>query len=130
MDRVKWGDLPEVKKWNRWIFFLLFFLPAVFVSCFDPGALRPTVGLFEYRSPAWVDVAGGRVDVMGGNLVVKRRAFSIDTLLGTREVGAVYNSGDGTWIWSFQISYDGEIFIDETGAVHDVRVVQLQIRAA
>jgi len=57
-------------------------------------------------------------------MVVRRMEFSIDTLLGTREVGAVYNSANRSWIWSFQISYDGEIFIDETGAVHDVRLVE------
>ena len=123
MDRVRWGVLPDGKNLKRWVLFLLCFLPVMLASCFDSRALPPTVGLFEYRSPGWLDVAGGRVDVMGGNLVVQRMAFSIDTLLGTREVGAVYNSGNGSWMWSFQVHYDGETFVDETGATHDVRAV-------
>lgn len=93
-------------------------------SCFDSKALRPTPGLFEYRAFSQIDVAGGRVDAAGGNMVIRRMAFSIDTLLGTREVGAVYNSANRSWIWSFQASYDGETLVDETGALHDVRAVE------
>lgn len=82
--------------------------------------LGPRAGAPEYQERAFVDVPGGRVNVAGGNLLVRRVDLSLDTRLGTREIGAVYNSASGTWMWSFDVTYDGRVFVDPTGAVHDV----------
>ena len=121
MFRVGWGAVPNWKRTKNGSRWLMVCLPLIIVSCFDGNALWPQPGLFEYRSPAWIDLAEGRVDTMGGNLVVRRTAFNLDTRLGTVEAGAIYNSATQSWIWSFQASYDGSTFVDETGAVHDVR---------
>jgi RHS repeat-associated protein len=65
-----------------------------------------------------VQVPGGAVNVAGGNLVLRRIDLSLDTLLGTQEIGAVYNSANGLWRWSFDMSYDGQLFVDASGAEH------------
>jgi hypothetical protein len=64
-------------------------------------------------------VPGGLVNAVGGNLLVRRVDLSIDTWLGTREIGAVYNSALGFWLWDFEMRYDGASFLDPTGAVHE-----------
>ena len=81
--------------------------------------LAPAAGLPEYQERAVVPVPRAVVDPMGGNLLVRRTDLSIDTHLGTQEIGAAYNSASGEWFWSFEISYDGLRFVDPTGAAHD-----------
>jgi hypothetical protein len=83
------------------------------------GKLAPAAGLPEYQERAVVPVPGAVVNPMGGNLLVRRTDLSIDTHLGTQEIGASYNSASGKWLWSFEISYDGLRFVDPTGAAHD-----------
>ncbi|MEN8184375.1 MAG: hypothetical protein ABFS46_17760, partial [Myxococcota bacterium] len=95
------------------------------VAC-PPGggkALLPAAGLPEYQEIAAIEVPGGRVNVAGGNLQVRRVDLSIDTQLGTREIGATFDTTTGEWLWSFDLSYDGSRFRDPTGAVHPVASV-------
>jgi RHS repeat-associated protein len=95
-------------------------------SCGDSGSsvsgwnygLLPTPGLPRHQSAAAIAVPGGFVNAVGGNLLIPRVDLSIDTRLGTHEVGAVYNSQTRAWLWSFDIRYDGWQFLDPTGAVH------------
>jgi len=81
--------------------------------------LAPAAGLPQYQERAVVAVPGAVVNPLGGNLLVRRTDLSIDTHLGTREIGAAYNSASEQWLWSFDIHYDGANFVDPTGASHD-----------
>jgi RHS repeat-associated protein len=97
----------------------IFFLLAA-TSCVHPAALEPRAGLFQYQEPLLFAVPGGRVNLAGGNLIVRRVDLSIDTHLGKREVAGVYNSATGAWTRSFELEYDGRLFTDSSGGVHDV----------
>jgi RHS repeat-associated protein len=83
------------------------------------GKLAPAAGLPQYQERAAVPVPGGVVNPLGGNLLLRRSDLGIDTHLGTREIGATYNSTSEQWLWSFDIRYDGASFLDPTGASHD-----------
>jgi RHS repeat-associated protein len=93
----------------------------------DGPTWRPTLvatpGLPRYQRAAVIPVPGGLLNVAGGNLLVRRVDLSIDTRLGTREVGAVYNSCTRLWQWSFELHYDGRVFVDASGARHDAAAV-------
>ncbi len=90
------------------------------VGCPPPkGPLPARSGLPQYQEIAALRVPGGLVNAIGGNLLVRRVDLSIDTRLGTREIGAVYNSALGSWLWDFEMRYDGASFLDPTGAVHE-----------
>ena len=80
---------------------------------------EPTAGLYDYQREALVPFEHGFVNAMGGNLVVPRVDLSIDTLIGTVEIGATYNSATRAWTWSFEESYRDGTFRDATGAVHE-----------
>src|SRR5262245_2266528 len=69
------------------------------------------------RSPQF-EVPGGIVNAAGGNLRLRRVDLSIDTKLGTLEIGAVYNSKTRSWRWSFGPRYADDTFVDPGGAVH------------
>jgi RHS repeat-associated protein len=85
-----------------------------------PTALFPAApGLPRFQAAAAVAVPGGIVNVAGGNLLVHRVDLSIDTKLGTQEVGAVYNSKTRRWRFGFDLRYDGATFVDGSGSVHD-----------
>lgn len=84
------------------------------------GPLGVVSGIREYQQLAFVDVPHGRVNTAGGNFVVRRVDLSIDTRLGTREIGATYNSQSGLWTWSFDLFYDGAAFVDATEARFEV----------
>jgi YD repeat-containing protein len=89
--------------------------------CSCPSELTPTPGMCEYQEPAFAEVPGGLVNTIGRNLLVRRVDLSIDTHLGTFDVGAVWNSALNLWTWSFDsIAYLNGTFLDETGAVHNV----------
>ncbi len=85
-----------------------------------PGStlISASPGLPRYQEPAAVPVPGGIVNAVGGNLLVRRVDLSIDTKLGTQEIGAVYNSKKRRWRWSWSMRYAGDAFVDATGAVH------------
>jgi RHS repeat-associated protein len=102
-------------------------LLALFLACLLPTAgcvpgelLIPEPGVPQYRQLGLVPVPGGFVNAAGGNLVAERLDLSIDTILGTWEIRAHYDSAGSGWLWSFQVSYDGGSFLDPTGATYDV----------
>ncbi|MCG8592690.1 MAG: hypothetical protein MJE66_25650 [Proteobacteria bacterium] len=88
-------------------------------SC-RPASLWPQEpGVLAYQRDAVLAVPGGRVQLAGGNLLVERVDLSIDTRLGTHELGAVYNAATGAWLFDVDVRYaDGE-FVDATGARHE-----------
>ncbi len=83
-----------------------------------PAVLVARDGIREFERPALVALPLGEWSAMGGNWSLRRVDFSIDTRLGTREVGATWNAVSASWRWSFEPSYDGTTFIDDTGAKH------------
>jgi len=56
----------------------------------------------------------------GGNFMLDRVDLGIDTRLGTQFYGAIYNSATGLWSWTFDLRYDGNLFVDGTGAIYRV----------
>jgi len=44
----------------------------------------------------------------------------VDTPVWTQHAGAVYSSATGEWTWSHEVRFDGETFVDPSGAVHQV----------
>lgn len=97
---------------------LLCILVVLWGACIPPTPLVPYAGVPDYAKIYLVPVPGGLVNTAGGNLIVSRVDMSIDTLLGTQEIAAVYNSTSGEWLWNFQITFDGTHFIDPTGYVY------------
>ncbi len=77
-------------------------------------------GRVEFQEPARIRVAQGFVNAIGGNLSIERTDISSDTHLGPFDLGAVYNSTTGRWLWSFEMSLVGSVFVDESGAEHAV----------
>ena len=96
------------------------FLLVATTSCVPPFAMSPEPGVLEYRRPLLLELPGGRANVGGGNLLIPRIDLTLDTLFGTLEVGATYNSASRRWLWPFEMTYDGETFEDSSGAVHDL----------
>ncbi len=88
------------------------------------AGLGPRPGLRDYarnaRVPLALPGAEGHVDVIGGNLLLRRVDLSIDTRLGTLEIGATYNSALDSWRWSFDPRYGSHQFTDESGASYAV----------
>jgi RHS repeat-associated protein len=82
--------------------------------------LGPTDGAPEYQLAGMIAVPGGTVNAAGGNLMIERLDMSIDTVLGTQEIRAIYNANSGDWLWNFQVTYDGASFLDATGAAHEL----------
>jgi len=90
------------------------------LGCVPGDTLGASPGVPEYQQPGLVPVPGGTVNAAGGNLMVERVDLSLDTVMGTWPLRAVYNSASGRWRWGFQSSYDGATFTDPTGAVYEV----------
>jgi RHS repeat-associated protein len=98
-------------------FALLLALAQLLLGCPPPNPpLAPVAGWVERREPNLAAVPGGFVDVAGGEFLVTRTDLVLDTRLGRETLGAVYDSASGVWRWSFESSYDGAIFTDESGA--------------
>jgi RHS repeat-associated protein len=93
------------------------------LGCQPRPSLGPADGAPEYQLAGLIAVPGGAVNAAGGNLMIERLDMSIDTVLGTREIRAVYNAHSGDWLWSFQVTYDGSEFRDPTGARHDLDAI-------
>ncbi len=90
------------------------------LGCRPGSSLAPSSGAPEYQQVGMIPVPGAIVNAAGGNLMIERLDMSIDTILGTHEIRAVYNAKTGEWLWNFQVTYDGATYVDPTGAVHDV----------
>jgi RHS repeat-associated protein len=90
-----------------------------------PEPLAPSPGLPQYREVGAVPVpGGGRVDAAGGNLLIERVDLVIDTQLGPVSFGAVWNSADRRWRWSFDdVRVVGDVFTDARGARFDLAAV-------
>jgi RHS repeat-associated protein len=98
-------------------FALLLALAQLLLGCPPPNPpLAPVAGWVERREPNLAAVPGGFVDVAGGKFLVSRTDLVLDTRLGREVLGAVYDSATGLWRWSFESSYDGTLFSDESGA--------------
>jgi RHS repeat-associated protein len=82
-------------------------------ACTGP-TLSPRGGWADFDL-AMIRVPGGWVHAGGGNLLVHRSDLSMDTLLGTQEITATYNSSPGEWTFSIGVRYDGASFRDPTG---------------
>lgn len=92
---------------------------ALGTSC-TGGPLTPAAGLSRWREGAVIAVRDGTVDLAGGNLLVRRTDLTIETRLGTQAVTHVYNSATDRWSWSFEMSYAGGVFTDDTGMRHEL----------
>lgn len=89
-------------------------------TCQPPQPLAPLAGVVEYRAPGLVRLPGGLYDVAAENLIVRRTDLAIDTRLGGYRLGATWNDADGVWRWSFEMHYAGALFVDDTGARHNL----------
>jgi len=92
---------------------------AFFVSSCGGNIPAPSAGVPRYQRLGLIVVPGGAVNAAGGNLLVERTDLSIDTRIGTRELGAVYNSASRNWRWSFETTLLDGVFTSPTGSVHD-----------
>jgi RHS repeat-associated protein len=90
------------------------------LSCVPAPVVAPASGVAEYRAFGLIAVPGGFVDAVGGNLMIRGAGISLDTPLGTWAVETVWNAASGAWQWSHLVRYDGALFVDPSGAAHDV----------
>ncbi|MEE2662563.1 MAG: RHS repeat-associated core domain-containing protein [Myxococcota bacterium] len=96
-------------------------LAAVVVGTSCGQAVPPPLeGGFETTRAFDVDAFGVLVNTAGGNGRLHRTDWTIETRLGTYRLGAVYNSTSGSWHSSFEMTFDGTTFVDDSGAQHDV----------
>ncbi|MGH0037301.1 MAG: RHS repeat domain-containing protein [Myxococcota bacterium] len=87
------------------------------------GAITPVAGTPDYQRAAVVEVPGAEINLATANLTVERTDLVVDSQLGRQRVGAVWNSADRAWRWSFELHFDGTVFTDATGARHDAAAV-------
>lgn len=92
-------------------------LAALAASC-TPTPLAPLPGIAHWEEIAALPLRDGLVNLAGGNLLARRTDLTIETRLGPQAVTHVYNSATDRWRWSFETSYAGGVFTDESGAVH------------
>ena len=85
-------------------------------SCGGSGSLGPRPGWRATDAAARVPLPVGELNAMGGNWSLVRRDLSIDTWLGDHDIGAVWNSAERAWQWSFDLHFDGYFFNGPTGA--------------
>jgi len=107
---------------GRCLALILVFLIAT-LGCEVARSMTPSSGAPQFQDSNFITVPGGAVNAAGGNLLLERVDLSIDTLLGTSEIRAIYNSRAEEWLWNFQITFDGAMFVDPTGATHEVSAV-------
>lgn len=100
----------------------LVLLAAVFLlpgsQCGSDAPFAPRPGLDPYRALTRVAVPGGVVDVAGGSLHLERVDLSLDTRLGPYALAVRYDSVTRAWRFGFEMTFDGVVFTDPTGAVH------------
>jgi RHS repeat-associated protein len=88
-----------------------------------PGFLAAAPGCSDYHRWGFIEVPGGIYDAPGLNLMVERADVSLDTLVWTQTIGAVYSSANARWHWTHEMSYDGALFVDPSGAELDAGAV-------
>ena len=98
----------------------------LFLGCMPlDSSPAPHSGVKEYQREAFAKVPGGVVNMNGGNLLIRWKAFVLPTGLQTPEIPeAFYNSASGEWLFGpFQMTYLDGIFTDFSGAVYDTTSV-------
>ncbi len=79
-------------------------------------------GMKRYQKLAVLDLPlGVKVNVAGGGLHLSRSDLSVDTFLGTYAIQARFNSAQDGWIFDFETTYDGEVFVDGAGTIAVVK---------
>ncbi|MAE93814.1 MAG: hypothetical protein CL910_04070 [Deltaproteobacteria bacterium] len=99
-------------------------LTLLVLACPGSPMPPPAAGDVAYQRLAHVPVPGGTVNAAGGNGMFRRVDLSIDTHLGTWEIGAVWNSAERAWRWSFDLRFDGQHLVDGSGAQLDAAGLQ------
>lgn len=116
-SRHRAGDGP----WARVRAGLVGVLLALVLGCPpDDPIPRPLPGRPDWREPGRVGVPGGAVQVAGGNLLLRRVDLVLDTRLGPVELAYHWNGATARWRSSLELFYDGEVFVDGTGAAYAV----------
>jgi RHS repeat-associated protein len=85
-----------------------------------PGFPAAEPGMPQYQSAGFLQVPGGTFNVAGLNLFVPGPRIDVDTPVGTEQISPSYNSADGRWHWNVDTAYDGDEFLDPSGARYDV----------
>ena len=80
--------------------------------------IAPVAGAFAYQEPLRLAFRDGELNLAGGAWATRRVDFSLDTRIGTYELGAVHDSLSATWRWSHELFFDGNRFVDASGAEH------------
>jgi RHS repeat-associated protein len=93
------------------------------LACVPAPVVAPESGAAEYRAWGFIEVPGGAVDAVGGNLMLEGVEISLDTPLGTQRIQPTWNSAAGAWQWSQLARYDGATFVDPGGARLDAGAV-------
>jgi RHS repeat-associated protein len=88
-------------------------------SC-GPQPSVPRAGTSETRELGQIALPGGRVELAGGNLLLQRSDLELETRLGPLAIGQIWNGADGLWRSSFDLHYADGVFVDASGARHDL----------
>ena len=111
--RARWlGGIARLGAW-------LGIAAALGASC-SPQPAVPRVGTSETREVGQIALPGGRVELAGGNLLLRRTDLTLETRLGRFAIGQIWNGADAVWRWSFDVRYAGGVFVDASGARYDV----------
>ncbi len=79
----------------------------------DP--FRPQAGVSSFETPGTWPVPNGVINLANGNLTIVTPSLSVPSLFGHWRAHAVYNSSGHAWRFSWDLYYDGRLFIDDTG---------------
>ncbi len=99
-------------------FCVVLLLSALGATC-DRGP-RPVPGSPGYRIDSLIRVPGGVVDVASASLLIAQTDLTLDTQVGPRSIGLVWSSADRLWRWSFDVRFDGSVFVDALGTRWEV----------
>ena len=106
------------RRTRQTVIFILLALLVGSLGC--PKYTEP--GVKRYQQLAEVALPlGVTVNVAGGGLALSRSDLSADTFLGTYSISARFNSANGRWAFGFEMTYDGEVFVDDMGTIAVVR---------
>ncbi|HTG83305.1 MAG TPA: hypothetical protein VL853_00790, partial [Gemmatimonadales bacterium] len=85
--------------------------------------LPPEPGFADYQRLGFIEVPGGVFNAPGVNFLHERIDIEVDTAVWPQAVGAVFNSANDQWQWSYAMAFDGAVFTDASGMRHDVAAV-------